>query len=440
MRTVVTVGRRLFWGGYTLEQLAALGADPCGSVAETHADDIAAILFTSGSTGVPKGAVYTHGIFAAQVELLRQIYGIEPGEIDLPTFPLFALFAPALGMTAIVPDMDSTRPGQVDPRKIVEAIENFGVTNMFGSPALLRRVADHGVPRGIRLPSLRRVISAGAPVPAEVLERFTTMLAPGVQVFTPYGATEALPVSSIGSDEILRETRMRTGNGEGVCVGRPVPAMEVRIIRISDEPIAAWSDELLHAAGEIGEIVVKGPVVTREYYRRPESTALAKIIGCRRLPFCTAWATSATSTIRAALWFCGRKSHRVITSERDALHDPVRGRLQRASRGCCGRRWSASARMAKRPVLCVELRRPPTPDEPPTIERRAARAGCRSRRTRATSAASLFHPAFPVDIRHNAKIFREKLAVWAAQQLRSEIPSAQPGPRAAPPRVGGARV
>ena len=78
---------------------------------------MAAILFTSGSTGPPKGAVYTHAIFQGQVERFRDLYGIEPGEIDLCTFPLFALFAPALGMTAIVPDMDPTRPARVDPRE-----------------------------------------------------------------------------------------------------------------------------------------------------------------------------------------------------------------------------------------------------------------------------------------------------------------------------------
>ena len=82
------------------------------------------------------------------------------------TNPLFALFGPALGMTAIIPDMDPTRPAQVDPAKIVEAIENFGVTNMFGSPAVIRRVGRHGEQSRLKLPSLRRVISAGAPVPA----------------------------------------------------------------------------------------------------------------------------------------------------------------------------------------------------------------------------------------------------------------------------------
>ena len=98
------------------------------------------VFFTSGSTGPPKGAVYTHGNFSAQVEMLKEVYGIQPGEIDLPTFPLFALFAPALGMTSVLPEMDFTRPGRVDPTVIIEAIESFGVTTMFGSPALLDRV------------------------------------------------------------------------------------------------------------------------------------------------------------------------------------------------------------------------------------------------------------------------------------------------------------
>ena len=115
---------------------------------------------------------------------------------------------------------------------------------MFGSPALLDRVGRHGEAHGVKLPTLRRVISAGAPVAARVLERFAAMLPPGAQVFTPYGATECLPVASIGSDEILGETRQRTDEGAGVCVGRPVPGLEAKIIRISDEPIAQWDDAL----------------------------------------------------------------------------------------------------------------------------------------------------------------------------------------------------
>ena len=281
IRRVVTVSKATT-PGLTHLALKKIGAKELakrsGALSvEVDPGEMAAILFTSGSTGVPKGAVYTHSIFQAQVDLLRQTYAISPGEVDLCTFPLFALFGPILGMTCVVPEMDATRPGRVDPTKIIEAIEDFGITNLFGSPALIRRVGDFGAARGIKLPSLRRVISAGAPVPARVLETFAKLLEPGVSIFTPYGATEALPVCSIGSIEILEGTRLATDRGEGVCVGRPVEGMRVELIAIRDEPIPTWSDDLLVPQGEAGEIVVRGPVVTRSYFARAEATALAKI-------------------------------------------------------------------------------------------------------------------------------------------------------------------
>src|SRR5690606_20014288 len=190
-RILVTVGRRLFWGGHTLAAAEAAGAGAGPQLADTAPDDIAAILFTSGSTGVPKGVVYRHRHFIAQIDMLRNAFDLQPGGVDLPTFPPFALFDPALGLSSIIPDMDPTRPAQADPRKLHHALQRFGVDQLFGSPALMRVLANHGQP----LPGLRRVTSAGAPVPADVVARMRELLPEEAQFWTPYGATECLPVA-----------------------------------------------------------------------------------------------------------------------------------------------------------------------------------------------------------------------------------------------------
>jgi len=395
---------------------ARRAADPFPA-ADVPADETAAVLFTSGSTGPPKGVVYTHTIFNAQVNMLRDFYGIEPGEVDLCTFPLFALFAPALGMTSVVPEMDATRPARVDPSKIFEAVESFGVTNMFGSPALIRRVGESGAERGIKLPSLRRVISAGAPVPAGVLERFATMLSPGVQIFTPYGATESLPVASIGGDEILGETRHATDRGAGVCVGRPVPGMRVEIMRVSDDPVPEWSDDLLVPGGEIGEIVVAGPVVTRSYFRRPESTRLAKIDA----PGGVVMHRMGDLGYRdgsGRLWFCGRKAHRVRTGAGTLDTIPCEAVFNTHPEVNRSALVGLGPPGQQRPVLCVEpVRWPLSRADRARVVAELRKIGAGFAHTRAID-TFLFRRAFPVDTRHNAKIFREKLAAWAAWRVR----------------------
>ncbi len=420
LQTLVTVGPRGPWGGHSTsditEWLSENKSKVSRDVADTNSEETAAILFTSGSTGPPKGAVYTHGIFSEQVRILRDTYGIQPGEIDLATFPLFALFAPALGMTAIIPDMDATRPARVDSKKIFEAIANFGVTNMFGSPALLDRVGQDGEKAGVRFPSLKRVLSAGAPVRAHVIERFCKLLGPDAEVHTPYGATESLPVASIGSREILGETRARADEGAGVCVGRPVGTTQVDIIKISDDSISRWSDDLKVPAGTVGEIVVRGPVVTREYFARPEATRLAKIdLGNGQVAH--RMGDLGYFDDQGRIWFCGRKSHRVLTPQRELYTIPCEGVFN--THECVAR--TALVGVGKkgqaRPVICVELKPDFAAEEQTRLINELRAIGQKFEHTRMIQ-DFLFHPAFPVDIRHNAKIFREKLAVWAARKLK----------------------
>ncbi|MDD2853238.1 MAG: fatty acid CoA ligase family protein [Desulfuromonadaceae bacterium] len=417
LRILVTVGGGRFWGGIPFAEVRRMetGASPF-TPAATLRNETAAILFTSGSTGPPKGAVYTHGTFAAQVDALKEMYNIKPGEIDLPTFPLFALFAPALGMTALIPQMDFTRPGTVNPRKILGPAADFSATTMFGSPALLNRVGRYGVTKGIKLGSLKRVISAGAPVPAAVLERFAALLPEDAEIFTPYGATEALPVSSIGSREIIAETGQMSGKGFGVCIGRPVKSITLAIIPISDVPVDVWSGELILAEWEVGEITVRGPQVSAAYLNRPEATRMAKIAD----PSGCVWHRMGDVGYRdnsGRIWFCGRKAHRVITEKETLYTVPVEGVFnthpdvfRTALVGI------NAAKGLKRPALCVELEPGIHKKEQERIRQELLQLGSSYPHTRSIRHI-LFHPAFPVDIRHNAKIFREKLAVWAERKL-----------------------
>jgi len=415
IQTLVTVGRRLFWRGTTLSDIIANNDEGQPfPLAKTTPEETAAILFTSGSTGPPKGAVYSHGNFSAQVKALQAVYDIQPGEIDLPTFPLFALFAPALGMTAIIPEMDFTRPGSVNPDNIISAIKEYGVSTMFGSPALLDRVGRYGAEQEVTLPTLERVISAGAPVPAVVMERFSSMLNPEVQIFTPYGATEALPVCSIGSHEILEETRHLTGQGRGVCVGLPVPGISLAIIPISDGPLDEWSDDLALSDWDVGEIAVKGDQVTSSYINRPEATRLAKIPD----PSGGFWHRMGDLGYQdneGRVWFCGRKAHRVVTPQETLFTIPVEGVFNSHPQVFRTALVGIGKQGKQQPALCVELEAGVPEQEQGRIRRELIALGSKYPHTKSIIKI-LFHPAFPVDIRHNAKIFREKLAVWAAEQ------------------------
>ncbi len=423
-RLNVTVGRRWFWGGTTLAELERRAVHG-GALPTLAQDDPAAIIFTSGSTGPPKGVCYEHGMFDAQVRLIRDFYGIETGEIDLPGFPLFGLFNAAMGVTTVIPEMDPTRPVDVDPCRIVDAIERFGVTQVFGSPAFWNRVGRHCEEYQISFPNVRRALSAGGPVPTHVLERVGKALtAEGADFHTPYGATESLPVASIGGREILASTAPRTRNGAGTCVGRPFPEMEIKIIEPVDGPIAALSAVHELPVGEIGEIIVRGPSVTRAYADNPLATTRAKIAdessrNQDRPRFWHRIGDVGYCDSEGLLWFCGRKDHIVETSAGPMYPvrcEPVFNEHPRVYRSAL---VALGEKPQQRPVLIVEPEPGQFPEDP---QQRASflhelREIARNNPLTCVIDSFLFHPSLPVDTRHNVKINRPELVEWARTQL-----------------------
>jgi acyl-CoA synthetase (AMP-forming)/AMP-acid ligase II len=386
-------------------------------IAESAPTDLASILFTSGSTGAPKGVCYEHGMFEAQVNAIRRTYNIEPGEVDLPLLPIFALFNPALGMTTIVPEIDPRRPASLDPGRVVRAIRQERVTNAFGSPTLWRKVFLHCEAGGIRLEGVRRILCAGAPVDGPLYELSRRVLVEG-ELHSPYGATEALPVSSVSASQALSPEIGSERVHRGTFVGRPVPGVEVRIIAVSDLPIASIDRAQSVAVGAVGEIVVRGPMVTREYDSLPEATALAKIADSGSTssgPARAVWhrmGDCGCLDAAGGLWFCGRKAERVRT-ESGVLHtDPCEQVFRETRPGVRFALIGLGEPGKQHPAMVVETEERSTTALAAEVV--ALRGVARSQPHTAGIRTFFFRESFPVDVRHNAKIHRLALARWAA--------------------------
>jgi len=394
-----------------LDQLKASAPAEPFPLANTRPDELAAILFTSGSTGPAKGVLYEHRMFDAQVALLREVYGLGPDDVDLPGLPIFALFSAALGATTVFPDMDASRPATVEPQRFVEAVRDHGVTYSFGSPTIWGKVARHCVEHEVSLPSLRQVFMAGCPVPTSAHADLRQVLGPQGETYTPYGATEALPIANATGRE-LEATFARTLRGEGTCVGRPVPGIELEVIAVEDKPLETWRQVKVLPPGEVGEVVVSGPVVTHAYHARPDATAAAKVRDGERV-----WHRMGDLGYlddAGRLWFCGRKSQRVETSAGPRYTACVEAvfnqhpAVRRTALVGIGPRGDA------RPVLVVEAHDGvPMGAAADALTKEILALGEGVPATDGVREV-LFHPSFPVDVRHNAKIRREVLAVWAA--------------------------
>ncbi|MFT3830188.1 MAG: AMP-binding protein [Opitutaceae bacterium] len=467
-----SVTRRLWVSGNPAQRLAR-GPVPVFPAAATAADDLAAILFTSGSTGAPKGVCYEHGMFEAQVRLVRATYGIAPGEVDLAVLPVFALFNPALGMTTVVPQLDPSRPAAADPTHLVQAIRQNGVTNSFGSPVIWTKVARHCADRAITLPGVKRILMAGAPVPPPLFALMRQVF-PGAQLHSPYGATEALPVSSVSAEEVIGKpeteggsavphnfpapkpetrnpepsaTAAETLRGRGTCVGRTVDEMTARVIALVDGPIASLAEARELPRGEIGEIIVRGPVVTKAYDLLPEPTARAKIYEDGFAASEDALSTTPPSAFHlpasapagaavwhrmgdagyldeaGRLWFCGRIAERVETPHGALYPDcvepifNVHPRVRRTALIGFGPRGKQVAALA---VECWPERRPRGNHAKRVLGRELRALGEAFPHT-ALVRLFYFVDRFPVDVRHNAKIHRLQLARALAGQRGLEF-------------------
>jgi acyl-CoA synthetase (AMP-forming)/AMP-acid ligase II len=410
----ITVGTRWFWGGPTLDELLATVKDAGPfPIAEVAPSDLLLVGFTTGSTGPPKGVETTHGMAHAMCETLARMYALRATDASLVTLPLLGLFDLLLGSAAVLAPMDFARPAHAEPEPLLAAIEEHGVSLLFASPALLARLARALDDKPRTLSTLRRAVTGGAPPSPRVLEAFARALPADAELHATYGSTEALPMTTIEARELLAIARAGALAGQGVCLGRPVEGLDLRLVPVRDASIASLRG-LDVEVGEVGEIIVAGESVSAHYFASPNDDARFKIDdGSKR------WhRTGDVGSLDAEgrVWFVGRKSQRVRARERDRF--PVQAealleldaRVRRAALVAV----PGNAAGVEEPVLVVELE--------PGVE--ASDALARELLARAEAHAAtrgirtvLFHSGFPVDVRHNAKIDREALGAYAARHM-----------------------
>lgn len=412
----IVVGNHFFWQGVTLKKIKNDFAEAKSILTETLNTDLSAILFTSGSTGVAKGVEYEHGMFYQQVVIIQSLYNIKPGNKDLPCFPLFGLFSLAMGVTLILPDIDPSKPAKANPKKIVDPILEFGITNCFASPAIWNNVCGYCEKNKITLPTLKIALAAGAPIAGHIIKRLCEKILPeNGDVYTPYGATESLPVASISGRERLADTIEKTGSGGGICVGKPAPNVKIKIITIDDKPIVNLSEIVEMPSGAIGEILVSSPTTTKKYFLKPDKTKLSKIYDDNIV-----WHRMGDVGYideKGALWFCGRKDHRVEISKSEVLftipcESVFNAHLKVNRTALVG---ILLEKNSIEPILMIELKTEFWKLKSKDLAHEILSLGQKFAHTKKIKKA-VFYKDFPVDVRHNAKIDREYLAKWAQIQ------------------------
>ena len=401
-------------------------------------DDPCTILYTTGSTGPAKPSLYPHRNFCQVFRNAHHSWRWDPDNevpVDMAVFPAFLFIPISAGGTMVVPPIDFARqgPAKVNSAAMIQVINDCKVGSFFAAPILIENLAREALARNLTMPSLKRVIGAGAPIFGPVERMLSAVMAPDGELAANYGATEAMPSTEMGSREHLQGLWNMTEQGAGICVGYALPGVALKIIDIVDGPIDSIEETSELPKGQVGEILVRGKHVSPGYYLDPESTRKNKVPDPQG-----DWhrfGDAGYLDAQGKLWVCGRVSQRVKADSGNVFPlqvEPLFDAHPKVRRsGLVG----VPAPAGELPVLCVEVEPDVGKNELAGLHQELLARAADSEMANKIHAI-LFKRRLPVDPRHNSKIERPHLAKWAAQQLsgpRSRSQRTRPVAESSPP-------
>ncbi|WP_375426029.1 alpha/beta fold hydrolase [uncultured Friedmanniella sp.] len=372
-----------------------------------------AVLFTSGATGPAKGVVYRLSQLRAQIDHIAAVLRLGPDDRLVAAFAPFALYAPAIGIGAAVPDMDVTAPHTLTASALADAVEAIDATSVFASPAALRNVvatAD-ALTDGQRtaLAGVRTVLSAGAPVPATLLRRVQLLL-PTAELHTPYGMTEVLPATDISLAQIERAQVEAAGAGNGVCVGLPLDGVQLTLSPLDE--LGRAEGELTDQPGVTGEVLIAA-AHRKERYDRLWATEQQS----SRNP---GWHRSGDVghlDDEGRLWVEGRLVHVVTTPDGPVTPVGVEQSIELLDGVTAAAVVGVGPTGTQQVVVVVVPPGHPAPRTHLAAPDLAAEVRAASP---VALAAVLVADVLPVDIRHASKVDRAEVARWAGRLLAGE--------------------
>ena len=406
----IVAGRRGWGFGPTVTRLTE-GDAPAVNFGGMGAAEDACIIFTSGATGPPKAVVLSRACLHARIQSVISLLGAPRGTPVVETLLIYTLMWLIGGLRITMPEMDVTRPAKTDPEALIDALQRFEPAVASASLIVWQRLVRYAEGKDLHFPSVETLITSSAPIPAGLHGRLRAVVNDGVQLNTPYGSTEAMPVTNVVSETLLAGPAEETAQGAGICLGRPVPGAEVRVIAHVEGPLPTWAEVTVQPAGEMGEVVVAGQVVSDAYRSAPGANEASKIRDGERR-----WHRMGDLGYfddAGRLWFCGRCAHRIETAqgivpavplEQIYVTHPAVFRAALVGVGPMGR---------QRPVLCVELEAGQRWSD--TLAQ-AVLALADGTRWAGRVETAVCHPGLPTDARHNSKIMRPTVAAWAVAQ------------------------